>query len=114
VHVFGGMVERLTRMRTAPLRTNRADPFPMRGLSPKACFEARSDLQARAMPAPLAPARLPRSNAPKLPVPPPPRAKAKAAARLWEIGYIVKLVEAAKSKPGKRGPYKKHTIDPAH
>ncbi len=26
--------------------------------------------------------------------------------RLWEIGNIVKLVEDAKTKPGKRGPYK--------
>jgi len=28
--------------------------------------------------------------------------------RLWEIGDIVALVEAADSKPSKRGPYKKH------
>jgi hypothetical protein len=27
--------------------------------------------------------------------------------RLWEIGDIVALVEAADAKPGKRGPYKK-------
>lgn len=27
--------------------------------------------------------------------------------RLWEIGDIVKLVEEAEPKPGKRGPYKK-------
>jgi len=27
--------------------------------------------------------------------------------RLWEIGDIVKLIEAAEPKPGKRGPYKK-------
>lgn len=26
--------------------------------------------------------------------------------RLWEIGDIVKLVEGAEAKPGKRGPYK--------
>ncbi len=26
--------------------------------------------------------------------------------RLWEIGEIVKLVEDAETKPGKRGPYK--------
>ena len=26
---------------------------------------------------------------------------------LWEIGDIVKLVEAAEAKPAKRGPYKK-------
>ena len=26
--------------------------------------------------------------------------------RLWEIGDIVKLVEDAEAKPGKRGPYK--------
>ena len=29
--------------------------------------------------------------------------------RLWEIGDIVKLVEDAEAKPGKRGPYKKLT-----
>jgi hypothetical protein len=29
------------------------------------------------------------------------------ADRLWDIGYIVKLVEAAEPRPGKRGPYKK-------
>ncbi len=28
--------------------------------------------------------------------------------RLWEIGDIVKLVEAAEAKPGKRGSYNKH------
>jgi hypothetical protein len=27
--------------------------------------------------------------------------------RLWEIGNIIALVEAAKAKPAKRGPYKK-------
>ena len=27
--------------------------------------------------------------------------------QLWEIGDIVKLVEAVEPKPGKRGPYKK-------
>jgi hypothetical protein len=27
--------------------------------------------------------------------------------RLWDIGDIVKLVEAAEAKPAKRGPYKK-------
>jgi len=27
--------------------------------------------------------------------------------RLWEIGDIVKLVENAEAKPGKRGRYKK-------
>ena len=27
--------------------------------------------------------------------------------RLWEIGDIVKLIEAAEPKPGPRGPYKK-------
>ncbi len=27
--------------------------------------------------------------------------------RLWEIGEIVKLVEDAETKPGKRGSYKK-------
>lgn len=26
--------------------------------------------------------------------------------RLWEIDDVVKLVEAAEPKPGKRGPYK--------
>ncbi len=30
--------------------------------------------------------------------------------RLWEIGDIVKLVEDAEVKPGKRGPYKKHGV----
>ncbi len=29
--------------------------------------------------------------------------------RLWEIGDIVKLVEDAEAKPGKRGPYKKRS-----
>lgn len=36
--------------------------------------------------------------------------KARAAGvsdQLWEIGDIVKLVEDAETKPGKRGPYKK-------
>jgi hypothetical protein len=27
--------------------------------------------------------------------------------RLWDIGDIVKLVQAAEAKPAKRGPYKK-------
>ena len=31
--------------------------------------------------------------------------------RLWEIGDIVKLVEDAQPKPGKRGPYKKRQVD---
>ena len=31
--------------------------------------------------------------------------------RLWEIGDIVKLVEDAETKPGKRGPYNKHKAD---
>ena len=31
--------------------------------------------------------------------------------RLWEIGDIVKLVEAAEPKPGPRGPYKKRTAN---
>ena len=29
------------------------------------------------------------------------------ADQLWEIGDILKLVEDAKAKPGKRGPYNK-------
>ena len=31
--------------------------------------------------------------------------------RLWEIGDIVKLVEDAEAKPGKRGPYNKHNAN---
>lgn len=31
-------------------------------------------------------------------------------ARLWEIGDIVKLIEAVEAKPAKRGPYKKLSI----
>jgi hypothetical protein len=31
--------------------------------------------------------------------------------RLWEIGDIVALVEAADVQPGKRGPYKKETAE---
>ena len=27
--------------------------------------------------------------------------------RLWEVADIVRLVEVAETKPGKRGPYKK-------
>jgi hypothetical protein len=34
------------------------------------------------------------------------------AARLWEIGDIVKLVEAAEPKAAKRGPYTKRVIEP--
>jgi hypothetical protein len=30
--------------------------------------------------------------------------------KLWEIGDIVALVEAADPKPGKRGPYKKAVV----
>jgi hypothetical protein len=29
------------------------------------------------------------------------------ADRLWDIGEIVRLIEAAETKPGKRGLYKK-------
>ncbi len=36
-----------------------------------------------------------------------PAMAAGVSARLWEIGDIVKLVEDAETKPGKRGPYKK-------
>jgi len=36
------------------------------------------------------------------------------AHRLRDIGDLVELVEAAELKPGKRGPYKKHVIEPAH
>lgn len=36
-----------------------------------------------------------------------PAMAAGVAERLWEIGDIVKLVEAAEAKPAKRGPYKK-------
>ena len=36
-----------------------------------------------------------------------PAMAAGASDRLWEIGDIVKLVEDAEVKPGKRGPYKK-------
>ncbi len=31
--------------------------------------------------------------------------------RLWEISDIVALVEAAKAKPAKRGPYKKRAAE---
>jgi hypothetical protein len=31
--------------------------------------------------------------------------------RLWEIGDIVALVEAADAQPGKRGPYKKEPAE---
>jgi hypothetical protein len=30
--------------------------------------------------------------------------------RVWDVVDIVKLVEEAETKPGKRGPYKKHAI----
>lgn len=33
--------------------------------------------------------------------------------RLWEIGDIVKLVEDAEPKPGKRGPYKTRATEHA-
>jgi hypothetical protein len=36
------------------------------------------------------------------------------ADRLWDIGDIVKLVEAAEPKPSKRGPYKKREASIAH
>lgn len=36
-----------------------------------------------------------------------PAMAAGVADRLWEIGDIVALVEAAEPKPGKRGPYQK-------
>jgi len=32
------------------------------------------------------------------------------ADRLWDIGNIVNLVEAAEPKLGKRGPYKKQVV----
>lgn len=38
-----------------------------------------------------------------------PAMAASVSDRVWEIGDIVKLVEDAEAKPGKRGPYKKRT-----
>ena len=40
-----------------------------------------------------------------------PATAAKVTDRLWEIGDIVALVEAAEPKAGKRGPYKKRNSD---
>ena len=37
-----------------------------------------------------------------------PAVAAKVADRVWTVADVVALVEAADSKPGPRGPYKKH------